>query len=395
MAPPHRPFWVLLPAVILLGVNLRMTIAGLPPLLPEVQRDLGLSATVGGLLTTVPVLCFGVLALIGPRMARARPIEWLLVGCMAVVAFAAALRGVDGVIAVFAGSLFIGIAIGLGQTILPILLRAAHAPRAGGLMGGFSMALTLGGTIAGGVAVPLSHLFSGSWRASLAFWALPAVLALVVWVALARVSASRLEAPPPQPLRGEPLAWRVAAYFGCQSIAFYAGLTWLPTILQSGGWSPAAAGWLQALASLVSALPAFAVPLLASRASHQRDLLAANVAISALGVIGLLADPGVAPLWMALIGFGQGGALGLGLILPVLRGREPQEVASLTAMSFSLGYMMAAVGPWLLAAVHDVSGSWNAGLGVLLGLTLLQLVPGIGATAPRRVGRPQPEPAAP
>ncbi|HTX31572.1 MAG TPA: MFS transporter [Solirubrobacteraceae bacterium] len=382
------PFWALLLAVVLLGVNLRMTIASLPPLLPEIRRDLGLSATVGGLLTTVPVLCFGLLALVGPRMARARAIEWLLVGCMATVAVAAALRGVDGVLTVFAGSLFIGIAIGLGQTLLPILLRSAHAPRTGALTAGFSMSLTLGGTIAGGVAVPLAHLFSGSWHASLAFWALPALLALVVWVARARISTSRLEAPAPQPLRGEPLAWRVAAYFGCQSIGFYAGLAWLPTILQSHGYSAASAGWLQALASLVSALPALLVPLVATRVAHQRGLLAAVVSMAAAGVIGLLSDPSVAPLWMVMIGLGQGGALGLGLILPVLRGREPHHVASLTAMSFSLGYVIAAAGPWLLAAVHDLTGGWSAALGALLGLTLLQLVPGIGATAPRVVGAP-------
>lgn len=395
MASRHRPVWGLLLAVVLIGVNFRMVIAGLPPLLPDVRRDLGLSATVGGLLTTIPVLCFGLLALIGPRLARAAAIEWLLVGCLATVAVAAALRGVDGVVAVFAGSLLLGIAIGLGQTILPILLRAAHAPRTGTLMAGFSMALTLGGTIAGGVAVPLADLFSGSWRSSLAFWALPALAALGVWAVIARASTSRLEAPAPQPLRGEPLAWAVAGYFGCQSIGFYAGLAWLPTILQSHGYSAAAAGWLQALGALVSGLPAFAVPLLATRLSQQRGLLAAVVGTTATGVIGLLAAPGVAPLWMVIIGLGQGGALGLGLILPVLRGREPQHVASLTMMSFSFGYIIAAAGPWLLAAVHDLAGSWGAALGALLGLTLLMLVPGVIATAPRQVGRREAEASVP
>lgn len=395
MASRRRPFWALLLAVVLLGINLRTGIAGLPPLLPEVRRDLGLSATVAGLLTTLPVLCFGALALVGPRVARSAPIEWWLVACLLTIVLATALRGFDGVVALFAGSLLIGIAVGLGQTILPILLRHAHAVRTGRLLGGFSMALTLGGTLAGGVAVPLADVLSNSWRSSLAFWALPALLTLAAWVLLARTESTRLDTPPPQPLRGEPLAWRVAAYFGCQSIGFYAGLSWLPTILQTRGWSPTAAGWLQALASLASALPAFAVPILAARRRNQRGLLLTNVAITSLGVIGLLTLPGTAPLWMAMIGIGQGGALGLGLILPVLRGRESQHVASLTAMSFSLGYFIAAAGPWLLAAVHDVSGSWNVGLAALLGLTLLQLVPGIGATAPRRVGRPHPEPSPP
>lgn len=361
-------------------------IASLPPLLPEVRRDLGLSATIAGLLTTVPVLCFGILALIGPRLARAQPIERLLAACMATTAIAAALRGVDGVLAVFAGSLLIGVAVGLGQTILPILLRSAHAASTGTLMGGFSMALTLGGTVAGGLAVPLAHLFGGSWRASLAVWAIPALLAMAVWLVRARASASRLDAKPPESLRGEPVAWAVAAYFGCQSIGFYAGLTWLPTILQAHGWSPTAAGWLQALASLASALPAFAVPLLAGRVTDQRGLLAAVVVTAAVGVAGLLALPGAAPLWMLLIGIGQGGSLGLGLILPLLRGRGPQEAASLTAMTLSLGYTVAALGPWLLAAVHDLAGGWGAALAVLLAITLLQVVPGIGATAPTTVG---------
>jgi cyanate permease len=48
MASRSRPFWALLLAVVLLGINLRMVIAGLPPLLPEVRRGLGLSDTVAG-----------------------------------------------------------------------------------------------------------------------------------------------------------------------------------------------------------------------------------------------------------------------------------------------------------------------------------------------------------
>jgi CP family cyanate transporter-like MFS transporter len=395
VASRRRPFWGLLFAVVLIGVNFRMVLAGLPPLLPEVRRDLGLSATVAGLLTTIPVLCFGLLALVGPRLARAAGIEWLLAGCMAVTAVGGALRGVDGVLAMFAGSLLVGVAIGLGQTILPILLRSAHAPRTGSLMGGYSMAIALGGTIASGVAVPLAHLFSGSWRDSVAFWTLPALLALAVWAVRARVSTSRLEAPPPRPLRGEPVAWAVTGFFGCQSICFYAGLAWLPTILQSHGYSAAAAGWLQALGALMSALPAFTVPLLATRTSHERGLLVSVVGAAAIGVAGLLVDPGAAPLWMIMFGLGQGGALGLGLILPVLRGREPQDVASLTAMTFSFGYVIAAAGPWLLAAVHDLTGSWTAGLGALLSLTLLQLAPGFIATARRQAGRRQAEASVP
>ena len=64
-------------------------------------------------------------------------------------------------------------------------------------------------------------------------------------------------------------------------------------------------------------------------------------------------------LWMVLLGLGQGGALGLALILPVLRGGEPGSVATLTAMTLSVGYLVAALGPWVAGVLHDATGGWT------------------------------------
>jgi len=44
-----------------------------------VRADLGLSAAAAGLLTTGPLLCLGILAPLGPRIARRMPVERLLV----------------------------------------------------------------------------------------------------------------------------------------------------------------------------------------------------------------------------------------------------------------------------------------------------------------------------
>ena len=62
---------------------------------------------------------------------------------------------------------------------------------------------------------------------------------------------------------------------------------------------------------------------------------------------------------MVFLGIGQGGALGLGLILPVLRGRDPGQVAGMAAMSMGVGYLIAAGGPALVGAVFDVTGDWT------------------------------------
>lgn len=376
-----RAYWpAVLLAIVLLAVNLRTVIASLPPLLPDIRRDLELSATVAGLLTTLPLLCFGALAPVARRIGHHLPLEAILVGCVGVTALAAALRGIGTTPALFAGSLLAGAAVAIAQTALPVLIHIAFPAAVGPLMGGYSMALTMGATLGAGIAVPLQEALDGSWAASLALWAVPAALAAAVWLPPALRTRTMISGREPEPLRREPLAWSVALYFGTQSAAFYATLAWLPEILESEGWSARAGGALLALAALVSIVPAFLVPALAERHESQTQILIAIAVVAATGVAGLLVAPGLAPLWAVLVGLGQGGSLGLGLMLPVLRARTPKLVASLTAMTLSVGYLCAATGPWLVGAAHDVASGWGIPLAVLLALTLSQLIPGLLAT---------------
>jgi MFS transporter, CP family, cyanate transporter len=162
-------------------------------------------------------------------------------------------------------------------------------------------------------------------------------------------------------------------------MAFYSGLTWFPTILEAHGFSDAAAGGLQAFGNVVQLGPAFLVPILAGRRKSQTGILFTLIALSLAGLGGLLAAPGAAIAWMALIGLAQGGALGLALILPVLRGRTAPGVAALTAMSLCVGYLLASIGPFVLGVAHDSTGHWTLPLLLLMAITVAEAV-GIPAT---------------
>jgi CP family cyanate transporter-like MFS transporter len=247
------------------------------------------------------------------------------------------------------------------------------------------MALAIGAAVAAALAVPLERLFGGSWAASLAFWALPALAATALWVPAALRPGTVVSGDPPPPLARVGLAWSVAVFFGVQAMAFYAALAWLPSILEASGYSSGRAGALLAITTGIQLVPAFVLPIVAARLRHQVWLLVAIVAVSLAGVVGLLAAPGLAGLWIVLLGIGQGGSLGLAMILPVLRGGDVSAVASLMAMTLCVGYLIAAVGPWLLGAVRDASSGWTAPMIVLIAITAGELVAGLPATRARTV----------
>ena len=323
-------------------------------------------------MTTGPLLCLGALAQLGPRIARRYPVERLLVAAALVTALGTAMRGLGGIPALYAGTLIAGAAIALSQVVVPALIRARAPKRAGVLTGAYSMSLVTGATVATFTAIPFENALGG-WEATLAIWALPALVAAAVWLPLAVRAHDPVPAPVGHPLWREPIAWSIALFMGLQSMAFFSTITWLPEILESDGASEGFAGFLSGVTQLVQIAPAFAIPVLAARRPTQTRLLAIIVGTAFLGLLGVLVVPDAALLWMVFLGIGQGGALGLGLILPVLRGKNPGQVAGMTAMSMGVGYLIASAGPAIVGAARDATGSWTWPIIVLLCMTAAQV----------------------
>jgi MFS transporter, CP family, cyanate transporter len=61
---------LLLLGIVLLAANLRLALTGVAPLIGQIRADTGISNGVAGLLTTLPLLAFGLLSPIAPRVAR-------------------------------------------------------------------------------------------------------------------------------------------------------------------------------------------------------------------------------------------------------------------------------------------------------------------------------------
>jgi CP family cyanate transporter-like MFS transporter len=374
-------------ALVLTGANLRIAVASVPPLLDDIQQHLGMSSALAGLLTSLPVLCFGAGALAAAPLARRVGGEAAIVAALVPICIGTALRAAGSTGALFAGTVLAGAGVAVGNVLIPAVVKGRFPERIGPLMGAYTAVLGAGAALAGGLAVPLADAIG--WRGSLAIWTIPAVAALVVMtLAVVRdrgVAAVQGGVGGARTLLRSPLAWQVTLFFGVQSALFYSGLTWLPSILRDHGFSAATAGALNSVLAFVGIPASLVAPVLATRARNQRALAIGFGAFEVAAVLGLLFAPGAAALWVPLYGIGQGGCFALALTLMVLRAPDARRSAELSGMAQAIGYAISALGPLLVGVLHDATGGWTASLLFLLALTVPLALTGLAAGRDRLV----------
>jgi MFS transporter, CP family, cyanate transporter len=391
-----RSFLLVL-GIVLLAANLRPALTGVAPLIGQIRADTGISNGVAGLLTTLPLLAFGLLSPIAPRVARLFGMERVLLASLLVLAAGILLRWAGAVEALFLGTVVLGAAIAVANVLLPSLVKREFPEHAGLMTSVYTTSLGISAALAAGVSVPLAQLVG--WRGALAVWVLPALLAGVAWLPqLIRsddpADPSARNAPGVRDLWRSSLAWQVTLFMGLQSLSYYVTLTWLPEILQAEGMSAARAGWMLGLSQAVAIVTMFLTPMIAERRPSQRGVVRVAVGMSGVGALGLLvAGSTASTMWVVLLGLGQGASFSLALTFFALRAPDPGHAAALSGMAQSVGYLLAAGGPFLFGVLRDVTGAWKVPLVLLLTVTICLLIAGIGAARDAHVGASAPEEA--
>jgi CP family cyanate transporter-like MFS transporter len=388
---------LLVAGVLVLAINLRAAITGLPPLFPELQAALHVSASTLALLAAVPVLCFGVFSGAGAPLSRRLGEERVLGLSLALLAAGLLLRSLSPDALLFPGTIAAGAAIALMNVLLPSLVKRRMPDHAGVVIGLYLLMLTVGAVVASLIAVPVFNAAGGGLlpggaavRISLGLWAGPALLAAVIWLPQLRYRTVPERPRPPgaglaRPGRSRgaaamirsPLAWQVTVFIGLQSLSYYATLSWFPTMFRDRGVSAVHAGDLLALMNLGNAATALLIPMLAQRAADQRSIaVVANLA-TAIGLAGAFFGPASAVVpAILLLGLGQGATLGLGIFYTMARAPDAVTAASLSAFAQSIGYLIASLGPLAIGFVHHATGGWVVSGVLLLAVAAAQLVTG-------------------
>lgn len=381
---------LLLLGIILIAANLRAPLTSVGPLIGTIREDLGISNTLAGLITTLPLIAFALLSPLAPKLARRYGMSRVLFGSLLLLIIGIALRSAWNIGSLLVGTVILGLAISICNVLMPSLIKEKYPLKIGIMIGVYSVAMNLSGAIASGISVPVANQTGLGWKGALGLWGLLALIALICWIP----QLGRQQQKPKTEMSHEKrtnlwkssLAWQVTLFMGLQSMLFYVIVSWLPDILKTQGISSDFAGWILSLMQLALLPVTFIVPILAGRMKNQIALMILTALFFFIGIGGLLSGNHMVLLWAILIGIGSGCAFSLAMILFGLRTTNAHDAAELSGMSQSVGYLLAALGPILFGYLHDLTNGWNVPLIVLLVITILILIFGVASGRNRLIG---------
>ena len=362
----------------LAGCCLRITVLAIPPVIPDIQRDLGLGQAAIGALTSLPVLLFAFAAVPGALLvARLGAARTVTLGLF-VTAIGGALRAVSpGTSALFAATFAMGAGIAIMQPALPTVVREWLPQRVALGIATYSNGLLVGEAISASLTIPWAlPLVHGDWRLSLAVWSVPVL-------AIAFVSFAR-------PVRGEahagfaaarrwwpdwhdPLTWAVGLLSGYASSLYFATNAFLPGLLAARGRPDllnaalSSLNWLQMPAS-------FLMIVYGRRLTMRRWPFLVLAGTSLCAIVGLVAMPPASiALFAGVLGFCNAFLLVLTLAMPPLMA-APEDVPRLSAAMLLIGYLMAFGMPIVGGSAWDASHEPAAAFAPLLAYGIATLV---------------------
>jgi len=374
--------------IVLVGMNLRPFLTGVGPLAESIRAGTGLDYRGIAWLTILPLLIMGVGAFFEPIMRRLFGARTAMLGALVLVGCGSALRLVASTGGLLiATAALCGLGVAAVQSIIPGIIKQQFPHRLAVAAGCYSASLMLGGAL-GAQFTPLLERWIGGWNEALTSWALPVFLTVfLAWRIMPTHCPQGGSPAPTAALLRRPRTWLLMACFGLTNTGYAALVAWLPPFYQSMGWTPARSGSLIAIMSVAQAGAAILLPTLSGRNRDRRAWLGLTLGLQAMGFAAFAFWPEAAPhTWVIMSGMGLGGTFALMLVVALDHLPCPDQAGALSAFMLGGGFIIAAIAPWLIALLHQISGGFAsgwlaqlAGVIVLLALTV-RLAPG-GYTA--------------
>ena len=366
--------------IVLVAMDLRPGIVSIGPMLEQIRGEFAISNTQASLLTVIPNVLMGLLALPTPWLARRFGRDRVILAALAVLGMATLLRAFVGTtVLLLVTTAGVGAGIAVAGALISGFVKARFPRHVSLLMGLYAMSLGLGSTLAAAITGPLAA-HGGGWRLGTGFWALPGLTAIAAWLYVARserrlparhaVAANAVHAHPARSSK----AWLVAFYFATNNFLFFGLLSWLAPMYREFGATHTTTAL--ALASFTTTfMLANPLPALLGKADDRRGPIGLFAGIALAGLCAMAMAPNLVPLvTIPLVAAGIGGSFALGMTLPLDHTSSADEANSWTSFVLFIGYLLGALGPLTLGLLRDLTGSFHVSVWALVAAGTLMLL---------------------
>ncbi len=366
-------------ALFIAALGLRPAVIGIGPVATAMAADLRVSHAYVALLETIPIICMGLFAPLGPFLAARLGDRATMALGLSVVVVAGSMRAfAPSATGIMLLTVAVGIATGAAGA-LPALVGKLRASvsRTGLTAATSATGIVAGATFAAAAAAPVAAALGG-WRPTVAFMGLVCLIPLAGWLALVGPAPSRtpLATRPRGHVWLRPVAWLLALAYGLQGIAYWGANAWLPGAFVEQGWSATSAGTLVALLNGATLLGNLSLIVLSSRVGRRALLVASAAAIGA-GAVALTVQPHLAVAWTLLMGLGNGMIYPVLLALTMDVAEDEAAAGAIGAFMLLVGYELSALGPVVLGLVRDAEGSFRLPLVLLAAAGVGVIVPSL------------------
>ena len=373
--------------IIIAAFNLRPGMTSVGPLIGIIRDDVGLANWSAGLLTSLPLLAFAFISPIVPSISQRLTSEMTMVVGLMILMFGIVIRSLSLVSFLFVGTVLVGLGIAICNVLLPGIVKEKFPTKVGLMTSVYSTTMGVLAAIASGLSIPFARGLNLGWQYALLMWTIPALIGICVWIVLVKKTRANdenqqtFDTSSGGKIWRSGLAWQVALFMGLQSSLFYVTVSWLPEILHHSGLSMATSGWMLSYAQMIGMPASFFIPMIAGRMKSQRPIVLVMGSCAILGFSGLLFGQSfiILALSSTFIGITIGGSFALALTFLAIRARNAQDAGKLSGMAQSIGYLIAALGPVFIGFLFDLTGNWTVPLIVLLSISILVILFGLGA----------------
>jgi len=362
--PSTRELVLLVSLLWLAGNGLRITILAVPPVIPLIRTELGLSETQVGILTGLPPVLFACTAVLGSLLiARFGALTTLIAGLLATAAGSALRGAAPEMWTLYAATVVTGFGVAIMHPSLPPLVRGWLPHRIGFGTAVFTNGLLVGEILPVALTIPVVlPWLNNSWRESFLLWAAPVVaIALILLLLAPRPPAPSQKTPQRWwPDWHDPLIWRLGIALGVANAMYFTANAFLPDYLHHLGRADLVSAALTALnvGQIPASLLLLAVAGKLERAIWPHVVCGAGALAAVIGIV-VLPGPGIVAC-AAILGFFNAAILILMLAMPPLLA-PPEDVHRVSAAMFTISYSCAVITPIFSGLLWDMTGvAWTA-----------------------------------